>query len=183
MHQEGKLLREEVLRDTLKLLFLRAVIQESCNWNSVSAKPLSSVGRSWLLVSNCKLQGSQPACWGWANTRKEGAESIFRGTDVSIQLFSLPGVSERWFLGQGRSTVCGYLNIGPIHLWADTPWGPLVCCGLWGASGCSAQWPERGPGLTCQDLKNSNLKNIVKNKYLGGEVLFFFSQASCLLEG
>lgn len=29
---------------------------------TVSAKPVSSVGRSWLLVSKCKLQGSQPAC-------------------------------------------------------------------------------------------------------------------------
>ena len=33
VHQEGKLLREEMLRD--RLLFLRAVIQESCNWNCI----------------------------------------------------------------------------------------------------------------------------------------------------
>lgn len=145
MHQEGKLLREEMLR--YRLSFLRAVIQESCNWKFVSARPVSSVGRSWLLVSKCKLQGSQPACWGWANTRKVGAESIFRRTDVSIQLFSLPGISGRWFLGQGRSNICGYLSIGPIHSWSDIPWGPLPCL-LWFVRcfgvfcTCSAQWPR-----------------------------------------
>lgn len=30
MHQAGKLLREEMLRDTLRLLLLKAVLQESC---------------------------------------------------------------------------------------------------------------------------------------------------------
>lgn len=113
MHQKGKLLREEVLRDTLN-------VPQSCAPGVLQLKPclpepLSTVDRSWLLGSKCKLQGSQSAYQGWANTRKEGAESIFRGTDVSIQLFYLPGVSKRWFRSQGRST-CGYLNIGPIHL-------------------------------------------------------------------
>lgn len=62
MHQEGKLLKEEMLRDAHRLLFLRAVIQESCNCHCASAKPVRSDGRSWLLVSECKLQGSQSAC-------------------------------------------------------------------------------------------------------------------------
>lgn len=135
MHQAGKLLREEVLRDTLN-------VPQSCapgvlQLKLCPPKPLSSVDRSWLLGSKYKLQGSQSAYQGWANTRKEGAEAIFSGTDVSIQLFYLPGVFKRWFQGQGRS-ICGYLNTGPIHLWSDTSWGPLVCCGLSGALGCSA---------------------------------------------
>lgn len=93
-------------------------------------------------------------------------------------------VSEWWFLGQGKSSICGYLNFGPIRSWADTSWGPFVCCGLWGALGSSAQWSQRGPGLTCQDLKNINLKNIVKNKYLGGKwSFFFFPTRKLLVEG
>jgi len=58
-------------------------------------------------------------------------------------------------------------------LWFVRSFG--MCCT------CSVQWPERGPGLTCQDLKNSNLKNIVKNKYLGGGrcSFFFHEQVVC----
>lgn len=67
---------------------------------------------------------------------KEGAESIFRGTDVSIQLFSLPGVSERCFLGQARSNTCGYIGIlGPfIHelIHSKDLSSVVVCEVLWG---------------------------------------------------
>lgn len=162
MHQEEKLLREEMLRDTHRLTFLRTVIQEACNYSCVSARPVTSVGRSWLLVSKCKLQGSHSACWGWAKASKEGAESIYRRTDVSIQLFSLSGVPERWFLGQGESIIWGYLDFGAIHSWSDNTLRTF--CLLWFVI---STWPK--PHLPrLKKKKNINLKNIVKNKYFGG---------------
>lgn len=82
--------------------------------------------------------------------------------------------------GSGQEQYLWYLSTGPIHLWSDIPWGPLVCCGLWGALGCSAPVLHNGPGLNCQDLKNINLKDIVKKINIwGGDALFFQKQVVC----
>lgn len=136
----------------------------------------------WFLNANCRAP-SQPAEGGQIQAKRV-LSPFLEGLMPPFSSFPFLEVSEWWFLGQGKSSICGYLNFGPIRSWADTSWGSFVCCGLWGALGSSAQWSQRGPGLTCQDLKNINLKNIVKNKYLGGKwSFFFFPTRKLLVEG
>lgn len=134
MHQAGKLLRE-VLRDTLKTF-----VPQSCAPGVLQLKLLSAkLLFSWqILAIGFQMQTARlPVSLPQVGKYKErGCWVHFQRDWCLYQLFYLPGVSERWFRGQGRS-ICGYLNTGPIHLWSDTPWGPLVCC-IWGALGCSA---------------------------------------------
>lgn len=158
MHPEGKLLREEMLRYTFVL--------QSCDPGGLQLK--------FCVCQICKFSWFVDANWMVLSQPAEG-EHIQRKRVLSpfseglMPPFTLLPSWSFWELvsgsGQGQ------------YLWAPEYWvhsfvrqcSPRTSSRLsWFVryfgvfSTCSAQWPERGPGLACYDLKNSNLKNIVK---------------------
>lgn len=167
MHQAGKLLRA-VLRDKLKTFVPQSCTPGVLQLKLCLRKPLSSVDRSWLLGSKCKLQGSSQPTKGGKIQGKRVLSPFSEGLKSPFSSFSfLEFLRDDFGVRAGASVgtwILGLFICDQTH--PEDLLSVVVCEVLWGVCTCSAWWPELG--LTCQDLKNSNLKNFVKNKYLGG---------------